>query len=148
MKVILLQDVRKIGKKNDIKDLPDGYAQNFLIAKKLAKVATPDVIAKLNKDLGNKKVGEAIQTDLLLRNIKKLEGKPLVIRASANEKGGLFKAIRPTDIALEIKKQHGFELDPAIIFLLDDQIKQLGEVVCVIKRDAIRQEVTLDIVKK
>jgi len=148
MKVILLQDVRKIGKKNDIKDLPDGYAQNFLIAKKLAKAATPDVIAKLNKDLGNKKVGEAIQTDLLLRNIKKLEGRPLVIRASANEKGGLFKAIRPTDIALEIKKQHGFELDPAIIFLSDDQIKQLGEVVCVIKRDAIRQEVTLDIIKK
>lgn len=148
MKVILLQDVRKIGKKNDIKDLPDGYAQNFLIAKKLAKVATPEVIAKLNKDLGNKKVGEAIQTDLLLRNIKKLEGNPLIIKASANEKGGLFKAIKPADIALEIKKQHGFDLDPAIIFLSDDQIKQLGEVVCVIKRDAIRQEIILSIVKK
>ncbi len=133
MKVILLQDVRKIGKKNEIKDVQDGYANNFLIAKKLAKIATPEVMALLKKEAGNKVVKEAIQTELLMKNIEELRNKPLVLKVSVNEKGGLFKAIKVKDILNEIKKQYGFEIKEEIISIADGQIKEVGNTNMTIK---------------
>jgi len=127
MKVILLQDVRKIGKKNEIKDVQDGYANNFLIAKKLAKVATPDAISKLRKEAGNKLAKEAIQTDLLSKNVEELRGKTLVMKANVNDKGGLFKAIKAKDISEEIKNQFSFQISEDIISVPDGQIKEVGK---------------------
>lgn len=127
MKVILLQDVRKIGKKHEVKEVPDGYARNFLIAKKLAKAATPDAIAKVQKEAGQKASKQAIQQDLLRKNVAELHAKTLEIKVGANDKGGLFKAIKAKDIAGEIKKQFGFEIKEDLIEIAGGQIKEVGE---------------------
>ena len=148
MKVILLQDVRKIGKKNEVKEVPDGYARNFLIARKLAKVATGDSLQKLKKELGNKETKKAIQHDLLAKNVGELRAKSLVIQAQANPKGGLFMAIKPRDVVKEIKKQFGFEIEEKIVSLSGEQIKEVGESELSISIDGKVEKVLLEVVSK
>ncbi len=148
MKVILLQDVKKIGKKNEVKEVPDGYANNFLIARKLAKPATKDAIAKLQKALGNKEVKKAIQNDLLVKNVQELKDKEITIETNVNSKGGLFKSIKPKDISDEIKKQFGFEISEDIIFVPEGQIKEVGQVNIKIEFGGIKEEVPLSVINK
>ena len=90
-------------------------------------------MALLKKEAGNKVVKEAIQTELLMKNIEELRNKPLVLKVSVNEKGGLFKAIKVKDILNEIKKQYGFEIKEEIISIADGQIKEVGNTNMTIK---------------
>ncbi|MDR3559422.1 MAG: 50S ribosomal protein L9, partial [Candidatus Pacebacteria bacterium] len=71
MKVILLQDIKSLGKKNDIKDVSDGYARNFLLAKKLAAIATETAIAEAEA----KKAEEKKADEANLQNLRELAGK-------------------------------------------------------------------------
>jgi large subunit ribosomal protein L9 len=148
MKVILLQDVKKIGKKNEVKEVNDGFARNSLIPKKLAKAATPDAIAKLNKELGNKESKKAIQNELLMKNIKELQDKVLEITAQANDKGGLFKGVKAGDVSKEIEKSFGFKIDPKVIHVPGEQIKEVGETTLKIKYQEIEESVPLVIKQK
>ena len=93
MKVILLQDISKVGKKFDIKEVPAGYAQNVLIPKKQALSATPENIkfAEMNKE--KIRIVKSQQEEQLRKNLKELESIELHIKAKVNEKGHLFKSI-------------------------------------------------------
>jgi large subunit ribosomal protein L9 len=148
MKVILLQDVKKIGKKNEIKEVQDGYAQNFLIAKKLAVAATPDAVTKLNRELGQKASKKAIQNELLLKNIKELQDKDIQIKAPTNNKGGLFKAIKPEDISKEIESQFGIKIPSEVFIIPGGQIKDVGETELQILYQEIEEKLSLSVVKK
>ena len=126
MKVVLLKDVPKIGKKYDVKNLSDGYALNFLIPKGLAEVGTPAVLKKVEKlkseDLEHKK----IQEDLLLMNLKAIEGVVLEISEKANEKGHLFAGVHKKEIIEHMKADKHIDLLPDFI-MLDKPIKEVGE---------------------
>ncbi|MFT5359699.1 MAG: large subunit ribosomal protein L9 [Candidatus Paceibacteria bacterium] len=148
MKIILLQDVKKIGKKNDVKDVPDGYARNFLIARGFAKTATGEAVSKLNKDLGNKASEKAIQNDLLFKNVEELKGKNLEIEANANDKGGLFKSVKAKDVAVEIQKQFGFQIDDKFISIPEDQIKEVGKSEIKISFEGVKETILVSVVKK
>ena len=126
MKVILLKDVRGLGKKLDIKDVADGHAQNVLIPQGLVEVATGAALKRaevLKRDLELKaKKAESA----LVANLKKLHGAEVVISAEANEKGHLFAAIHREAILDALFKQHGIALQPAHLVDTKLALKERG----------------------
>ncbi len=93
MKVILLNDVPKIGRKYDIKNVSDGYASNFLFPRKLAQPASADVVSKVESLKAKESSDRKVQEDLLLKNIEFLENARIEFTLPANEKGHLFQGI-------------------------------------------------------
>lgn len=126
MKVILLQDVVNVGKKYEVKNVSDGFARNFLIPRKLAKIATTQTIQEieLTKKHGLKE--KEIQKNLLEKNIESLQNLKISTKEKANEKGHLFASIDAKDISKILKKQHKLEI-PEEIIELEKPIKQIGE---------------------
>ncbi len=125
MKVILLKDVPKVGRRYDIKNVADGYALNMLIPKGLAQIATPDIVKKMEtikaKDLADKQ----IQNDLLLRNLEVIKTVEISFKEKANDKGNLFAGITKEMIAGRLANETKFNLDPASI-KLEKPIKEVG----------------------
>ena len=125
MKVIFLKDVKGKGKKGDIKNVADGYANNFLFKQGLAIEATP---ANL-KALEAQKQKEQRQAAEELANAKKLkeqlEKLTVTIPAKAGEGGRLFGSITSKQIAESLQAQHGLKLDKRKIELAD-AIRALG----------------------
>jgi large subunit ribosomal protein L9 len=126
MKLVLLQDVKNIGKKGALVDVADGYARNFLLPKKLATPATEGVMRSLDKeaaDLKAKKLREKEQAQELADS---LEAKPVTIAVRVGENGKLFGAITSSDIVDAVKKQFNHALDKKTV-QLKDPLKTLGE---------------------
>jgi len=103
MKVVLLQDIPKLGKKYDIKNVADGYARNFLLPKKLAEIATEGVIRKIEsiKKTEEKKVQEL--KNLAEKLAQKLSNHEFHFYPQINEKGALFASIKKEDIKKAIE---------------------------------------------
>lgn len=126
MKVILLQDVRGVGRKHDIKDVSDGYGNNFLLPKKLAKVATPQATASLEVLKKDEALKNKVHLDLVSKNLKSVEAQKIVIKEKANEKGHLFAAIKAEEIVKAIKSATHVDIDPSWV-VLEKHIKTTGE---------------------
>lgn len=145
MKVILLQDIKNVGKKEQIIEANDGYARNFLFPKKLAIEATKDNIVKLQAKKtseANKKKAEIEENKELAKKIEKIE---LTIKVKTGEHGKIFGGITSREIAEELKKQHKYEIDKKKI-TLKDTIKSLGRFTAEIKfGDGINAELTINI---
>lgn len=124
MKVILLQNIKNIGKAGEIKEVSDGFARNFLFPKKMAEVATLETVVEAEKK--KKEIFEKEQKEIEgLEKIKKeLNGKKITIKAKS-EKGKLFGSITSKDISSELKKQN-FNIKEECINL-KKPIKELGE---------------------
>lgn len=124
MKIILLQDVKKIGSKGEVKEVADGYARNYLIPKGLAAEAT----AKALKELEIKKQNTARKEKEELEKMKglknKLEERQVVIKAKVGEGGKLFGSVTSKDIAEKLE-QEGFKIDKRKIDL-PEPIRGLG----------------------
>ncbi len=125
MKVILLQDISKVGKKFDIKEVPAGYAQNVLIPKKQALSATPENIkfAEANKE--KIRLVKDQEDAELRKNMKDLESIELHIKAKANEKGHLFKSIHAKEIEVALKTDLNISIEERMIHL-DAPLKEVG----------------------
>ena len=126
MKVILLKDVPKIGTKNTVKNVSDGYAMNFLFKNGLAEPATPKKIKNLEKVKLNQETEDQINQDLLAKNMRSLNGATVEMQGKANEKGHLFKGIHVEEIVAELKKQDHIDLKPEHIEL-KHPVKETGE---------------------
>lgn len=125
MKVILLKDVPKIGKKYDIKEVNDGYASNFLLPKKLAELATEKQVSKIKLIKETARMQQEIHSTLLKKNLADITGKIVTIKARANTKGNLFMAVHEKDIVSQLKKIHQIDILPEYI-KLDSPIKDVG----------------------
>lgn len=125
MKVVLLQDVKSQGKKNDIIEVSEGYARNFLFPKKLAVVAD----AKAVNDIKNKKSSEAHKIEVERENAKKTAQKlsetTVTILADGGQDGRFYGAVTSKDIAEALKNQAGVDVDKRKI-VLDAPIKAFG----------------------
>ena len=132
MKVIILKDVAKIGKRFDVKTVSDGYALNLLIPQGLAIAATPEALAR--NEISKKKIeGEAkVQDELMEKNIKSLDGLVLNVTAKANEKGHLFAGLKREDIVRELSSGAHVQVVAESI-QLEQPIKMTGEYDIVVK---------------
>ncbi|MBI2630944.1 50S ribosomal protein L9 [Candidatus Nomurabacteria bacterium] len=126
MKVIFLQDVPRVGKRHDVKEVNDGYAMNFLVPRKLAEFATPKAISELEKRKKNIEIEREVQEDLLMKNLEEIKGKVLTMEAKADEKGHLFSGIHSKELVEEMKKQHHADISAEFI-VLEKPIKEVGE---------------------
>lgn len=98
MKVVLLADVKKIGKKGEVKEVSDGYARNFLLAKNLAEPATPSAVAHAKKMEEQKKAEASKHSAELRRLAESLKGVKVAIKAKS--KGGkLFGSVTSKNVA-------------------------------------------------
>ncbi|WP_368256179.1 50S ribosomal protein L9 [Enterococcus innesii] len=127
MKVIFLQDVKGKGKKGDIKEVPNGYAQNFLIKNNLAKPANNESMAELK---GKQKAKEKQDAEVLaeakeLKALIEKEETVVKINAKAGEDGRLFGSIPSKQIADALNKQYKIKIDKRKIEL-DQPIRALG----------------------
>ncbi len=126
MKVILLKDVRKVGKRFDVKDVADGYALNFLIPQKLAEVSNPSNTKKLGSMKAQDELKRKVNEDLLVKNLKSLKDITVTLEENANEKGNLFKGIHKDEIVAALKAQGHLDITGEYI-VLEKPIKEVGE---------------------
>jgi len=124
MKVILLQDVKQIGKKGDVIEASDGYARNFLFPRKLAQEANDSNMHILNNKKENERKLKLAQLEAAQKLAGELKGKEITIKAKAGESGKLFGAITSKDVAELIKAQYKIEVDKKKIVM--DTIKLAG----------------------
>ena len=124
MKVILLQDVKKIGKKGDVIEASDGYARNFLFPRKLAQEANDSNMHILNNKKENERKEKLAQLEAAQKLAGELKGKEITIKAKTGESGKLFGAITSKDVAELIKAQYKIEIDKKKIVM--DTIKLAG----------------------
>ena len=124
MKVILLQDVKGTGKKNDIIEVSDGYARNCLFKKKLAKEATSTEINALNGQRKAEEFHKAEEVKRLKELAASMKGKEIECFVKCGENGKVFGSITSKEIADKLA-ENGFEIDKKKI-ILKEAIKNVG----------------------
>lgn len=132
MKVVLTQDVKSQGKKGDIIDVSEGYARNFLFAKKLA---IPADNAALN-DIKNKEASKKFKIDEETKAAKalaeKIESVVVTIKTTGSADGRMYGSVTNKDIAEALEKEHGISVDKKKI-RISDSIKAFGSYTAVAK---------------
>ena len=125
MKVILLQDIDKLGKKYETKKVADGYAKNFLLPQKLAQPATKNAQIWANTQL--EIAVKQIETDLnkFQQIASSMDGQEITISVKTGDKGQLFEAVSSQKIADKLK-ENGFNVEKKQI-VFENPIKELGE---------------------
>ena len=111
MKVILLQDVKKMGKKGDVIEASDGYARNYLFPRKLAEEATANALHVVNAKKENERKKKLAELEAAQKLAAELKGKEVSIEAKAGESGRLFGAITNKDVAEVINSQFNLSID-------------------------------------
>ena len=124
MKVILLQDIKQVGKKGDVIEASDGYARNFLFPRKLAQEANDSNMHILNNKKENERKHKLAELEAAQKLAGELKGKEITIKAKAGENGKLFGAITSKDVAQLIKEQYNLEIDKKKIVM--ETIKLVG----------------------
>lgn len=125
MKVILTQDVKSQGKKGDVINVSDGYANNFLLKKGLAVMATNENMNILKNKNASEEHKKQVELDNAKELKEKLDGKEVILSSKAGEGGKLFGAVTSMDIASAIKSSLNIEIDKRKV-LLKDNIKMAG----------------------
>ena len=127
MQVLLLKDVRGVGTKDSIKEVADGYALNFLIAKGLAVHATKEKIAEAARRAATAQQRAADGRGALAASLKALNGRTIHVRAKANAQGHLFKGLGAKDIATVLSKEAGTPIEADAIGAEGAVIKSVGD---------------------
>ncbi|KEJ92806.1 50S ribosomal protein L9 [Synergistes jonesii] len=125
MKVILKQDVAKVGKKGDLLEVSDGYGRNFLIGRGLAEEGTPGRLREYQELQKTQKLRDEKLRRAAEEARKKLAGKLVSVKASAGEGGKLFGSVTSAQIADALAVQYGADIDKKDI-KIDEAVKQSG----------------------
>ena len=126
MKIVLLTNIKKLGKKDEIVEVSDGYARNVLIAKGQALAATPENINNLKLKNKNEEKKEENIRKIAGENKNIIEGRTFVLTIKAGANGKTFGSITSKEIAEAIKKETNIEIDRKEI-LIDESIKNIGK---------------------
>lgn len=132
MKIILLTDVKGIGKRGELKEASDGYARNYLFPRKLAKEANAQAMNELKNAERAKQHKIDAERAAAKEAASKLEGKTVKLAAKAGQGGRLFGSVTTKEISEMIKKNFDLEIDKRKIELAED-VKSFGTYECEIK---------------
>ncbi len=124
MKIILLKDVKDLGKQGDIVEASDGYARNFLFPRKLAEVATAGNLHIINQKKENERKIKLQETEAAQKIADQMRNKELIIKTKVGENGRLFGAITNKDIAELVNKTFGTQIDKKKVLV--NTIKLVG----------------------
>lgn len=146
MKVILLQDVAKIGRRSELVEVPDGYALNQLIPKRMAEPATAANKKRIDRLQASAEANKAADEARFETAQKALSEKTIQIAADVNEQGHAFKAVNENDIA-EAAQSVGIDIEAAMI-VVGAPIKEVGEHKVELVRGNSKAEFTIEVIKK
>ena len=119
MKILLLQDVKKLGKSGEIVEVSDGYAKNFIIPKKLGREATKQVQNEWAQKKGSEANRKEQERLAAIELVSQLKDKVVVLKEKAGQDGRLFGSVTAKDLSEAMKKQYGVEIDRKKINLKD-----------------------------
>ena len=124
MKIIFLKDVPRFGRKNEIKEVADGFGRHLIVLGS-AELATASAIIRTERRTAADASQKKVHSDLLLRNLENLNGISITLQGKANEKGHLFASIHKDEILTELKRATRIEMHPDYL-ILEHPIKTLG----------------------
>lgn len=125
MKVILLQDIKRVGKKDQIINANDGYARNYLFPKKLAVEATTGNLGNLKAKQESNQYRKDMQKEEAIKLADKIKDITLTIKVKAGENGKIFGGVTAKEIAENLKTQYAIDVDKKKINL-NETIKVIG----------------------
>ena len=125
MKVVLLKDVRNMGKRDDILTVSDGYARNFLFPQKLAAEATPGTLKEIERKRAAQDAREAELKAEAQAKAELLKNKVIVLEVKCGDKGRLYGSVTSAEVAEALEKQHGIKADKRKIDI-GDPIRETG----------------------
>jgi large subunit ribosomal protein L9 len=125
MQVILIQDVNNLGGINEVVNVKNGYARNFLLPRQMAIEASPSNMKQLDERLKQQKKKEEKMLAEVNKVIDVLKQAPVKIGAKTGTSGKIFGSVTSVQIARAIRDQKGYEIDRRRIHLVDD-VKELG----------------------
>ena len=125
MKVILLDNIKGVGKKDEIINASDGYARNFLLPRKLAVEANNENLAKLKAKQSANDYRKDVEKQEAKKMAEKLKGILLKVRVKAGENGKIFGGVTAKEISEQLEKQYGFKVEKKKIEL-KETIKTIG----------------------
>lgn len=125
MKVVLLKDVKNVGKRDDILTVSDGYARNFLFPQKLAVEATPGALKEIVRKRAAQDARDAENLAEAKAKADALKDKVIVLPVKCGEKGRLYGSVTSAEVAEELEKQHGIKVDKRKIDL-GEPIRETG----------------------
>ena len=125
MKVVLLKDVRNMGKRDDILTVSDGYARNFLFPQKLAAEATPGTLKEIERKRAAQDAREAELKAEAQAKAELLKNKVIVLEVKCGDKGRLYGSVTSAEVAEAFEKQHGIKADKRKIDI-GDPIRETG----------------------
>ncbi|MGO1370797.1 MAG: 50S ribosomal protein L9 [Senegalia sp. (in: firmicutes)] len=132
MKVILLENVKGLGKKGDLVKAKDGHARNYLLPKKLAKEATDGNVKQLKKQKNAKMLKKEEEKEKAQKLAEELSNIIVRIQSKSGDEGKLFGSVTTKDIASALKKQENIKIDKRKL-VLDNNIKTLGTTIVKVK---------------
>lgn len=146
MKVILLQDIKNVGKKDEIINANDGYARNYLFPKNLAIEANKDNLLKLQAKKDSKAHKKSLEIEEFKKQADKINKLVLEVKVKAGENGKIFGGVTSKEISEELKKQYAIDIDKKKI-VLKETIKNIGRFSVDIKfGDGVTAKLALNIV--
>ncbi len=125
MKVVLLKDVKNMGKRDDILTVSDGYARNFLFPQKLAAEATPGTLKEIERKRAAQDAREAELRAEAQAKAELLKNKVVVLQVKCGEKGRLYGSVTAAEVVEALEKQHGIKADKRKIDI-GDPIREVG----------------------
>ncbi len=126
MKVILLEDVKALGKQNELVDVKDGYAKNYLLKRNMAIEATPanvNIMKNRQKAVRTKHLNESAEAEEIKNRI---DGQKVVFKTKAGENSKLYGSITNKDVAEKLEKEFNVEVDKKKIAIPDQHIKTIS----------------------
>ena len=125
MKVVLLKDVKNVGKRDEILNVSDGYARNFLFPQKLAAEATPGALKEISRKRAAQDAREAEARAEAEAKAAMLKNKVVTLNVKCGEKGRLYGSVTAAEVAEALEKQHGIKVDRRKLDI-GDPIRETG----------------------
>ncbi len=125
MKVILLDNIKGVGKKDEVINASDGYARNFLFPKKLAVEANPENMSKLKNKQDSQQHKKDVEKEKAIEIAEKLKSITLTIKVKAGDNGRIFGGVTSKEISENLRNQFKIDIDKKKI-VLNENIKNLG----------------------